>query len=513
VGWYTDSGFSGTALTSIPTGSTGDKTFYAKWNPPVAAYTITYELDGGTNAGANPATYTAANLPLTLAAPTRTGGYTFEGWYTNSGFTGTAVTAIPAGTTGDKTFYAKWTPPAEEPETYTITYVLDGGINAGTNPATYTDADLPLTLAAPTRAGYTFEGWYTNSGFTGTVVTQIPAGSTGDKTFYAKWTAAGPGTYTITYVLDGGTNAVENPATYTAANLPLPLATPTRPGYNFWGWYTNSGFTGSEVTSIPIGSTGNKTFYALWSSPITYNITYYRNFGTFEEPPKPQYTVEDLPLTLATPTRTGGYTFGGWYTDNGFTGTAFTQIPTGNTGNKTFYAKWIHTMYTITYHLNGGINAGENPATYTIANLPLTLAAPTRTGYTFGGWYTDSGFTGTAVTQIPTGSTENKTFYAKWTLNFHDQPITLSIENFTDEAAGAFDDTPISLAKPGGTKTIEVESGVTDVSWYIGLVKIKMGNSIELSAANLTVGTHTLRVTARYDGILYSKELAFTVTN
>jgi hypothetical protein len=43
-------------------------------------------------------------------------------------------------------------PPAQ----YTITYVLNGGTNAGSNPAAYTAADLPLTLAAPTLAGYVF---------------------------------------------------------------------------------------------------------------------------------------------------------------------------------------------------------------------------------------------------------------------------------------------------------------------------------------------------------------------
>ncbi|MBR5970249.1 MAG: InlB B-repeat-containing protein, partial [Lachnospiraceae bacterium] len=87
--------------------------------------------------------------------------------------------------TGDKTFYAKWTA-----DTYNISYQnVNGASNS--NPATYTIADTPLTLADLTGGptGYTFDGWYDDATFSGTPITAIPAGSTGNKTFYAKWTA------------------------------------------------------------------------------------------------------------------------------------------------------------------------------------------------------------------------------------------------------------------------------------------------------------------------------------
>ena len=73
-----------------------------------------------------------------------------------------------------------------EPKTYTINYVLSGGTNAPSNPATYRD-DESVTLADPTRTGYVFEGWYNNAGFSGTTVTGIPYDSSGNRTFYAKW--------------------------------------------------------------------------------------------------------------------------------------------------------------------------------------------------------------------------------------------------------------------------------------------------------------------------------------
>jgi uncharacterized repeat protein (TIGR02543 family) len=71
------------------------------------------------------------------------------------------------------------------PAVWQITYNLDGGTN-GENPAQYAAADLPVTLAPATKASKTFGGWYTDSGFTD-AVTQIPAGTEGDITLYAKF--------------------------------------------------------------------------------------------------------------------------------------------------------------------------------------------------------------------------------------------------------------------------------------------------------------------------------------
>ncbi|MDR2186332.1 MAG: InlB B-repeat-containing protein [Treponema sp.] len=83
-----------------------------------------------------------------------------------------------------------------EAKTYTITYTLYDGVNPGSPPATYTIESPDITLPTPTRTNCIFEGWYIDAGFTGDAVTKIPAGSTGDKTFYAKW----HGTVKFTYI-------------------------------------------------------------------------------------------------------------------------------------------------------------------------------------------------------------------------------------------------------------------------------------------------------------------------
>lgn len=141
-------------------------------------YNVFYHLDGGANNNANTATYTNGT-GLTLADPTRT-GYTFDGWY-DAAEGGNKVTTISATKTGSMNLYARWTA-----ATYTITYSLDGGTNNDANAATYTYG-VGLTLANPTRDGYTFDGWYSAETY-GTKVTEISATQTGDLTLYARWT-------------------------------------------------------------------------------------------------------------------------------------------------------------------------------------------------------------------------------------------------------------------------------------------------------------------------------------
>jgi uncharacterized repeat protein (TIGR02543 family) len=209
-----------------------------------------------------------------------------------------------------------------------------------------------------------------------------------------------------------------------------------------------------------------------------------------------------------------GYTFTGWY--SAAAGGTLYAWPHTLTGSVTTHAQWTAVTYTIAYLLNDGPNNTANPAAYTIESPGITLAAPTRADYSFGGWYADADFSGNAVTSIPAGSTGDRTFHAKWTVNSFNQPVTLTINHFlADEAGSALSDTSFTLTKPGGTKTISVSgsdnNGATAL-WYVGLGQIGTGSSVILYADTLSLGRHTLRVTAKYGGVRYSKELGFTVT-
>ena len=294
---------------------------------------------------------------------------------------------------------------------FTISYTLDGGTNDANNPADYTVETATITLAEASKVGYTFEGWYSDAAFTNQV-TEIATGSTGPKEFFAKFSEI----YIITYTLDGGTNAANNPADYTVETATITLADATKDGYTFEGWYSDAAFTAdNEVTEIATGSTGHKEFFAKFSDAITYDISYTLDGGTNAANNPADYTVETATITLAEASK-DGYTFEGWYSEAAFTAdNEVTEIATGSTGDVILYAKFDAITYDISYTLDGGTNAANNPADYTVETATITLANASKTGRTFKGWYSDAAFTAdNEVTEIATGSTGDISLYAKY---------------------------------------------------------------------------------------------------
>lgn len=99
---------------------TGDMTIQAIWTPVV--YSIAYNLNGGTNGSGNPDSYTIESEAITLQEAVRD-GYTFKGWFADTALT-QQVTAISAGSTGNRILYAAWEKNAEHVHTYkdVITY-------------------------------------------------------------------------------------------------------------------------------------------------------------------------------------------------------------------------------------------------------------------------------------------------------------------------------------------------------------------------------------------------------
>ena len=441
LGWYDNASFAGAPVTDFPAMDAAAKTFYAKWSS-ADSYTVSYTLNDGTPAGhpaTNPNTvtsYTVLDPNVTLAPATRT-GYDFEGWYDNSGFTGTPITGFPTSDAENKHYYAKWS----AAKSYTVQWNLNDNTPAGhpaNNPntvASYTVLDADVTINPATRTGYTFRGWYDNAGFTGTPVTTLRTMDAENKTYYAKWDST-PNSYPINYVLNDGSPA-GHPATNPAANLTsytvltngsgnINLLPALRNGYTFEGWYDNAAFSGAPITSFPAMDAAPKTFYAKWSSANNYSVTYTLNDSTPAGHPATNpntvtsYTVLDPNVTLAPATRTG-YDFEGWYDNPGFTGTPITGFPTSDAENKHYYAKWSAAKnYSVQYHLNDSAPAGHpasNPNTvtsYSVLDADVTLRPATRTGYDFEGWYDNAALTGTPVTTLHTMDAENKQYYAKW---------------------------------------------------------------------------------------------------
>ena len=375
---------------------------------------------------------------------------TYNGFEINLPFTSEPLNGSDLKSSGEitVTFYYDYKPVSTQTitvtESHTVTF-KDGEKTLYT--LKVAGGELLKLPVVDERTGYTFDGWYKDDG------TKIEAGDevTGNITLYAKWTAD---TYTIAYNLNGGNN-IDNPTSYNVETETITLSSTTRTGYTFGGWYDNATFAGEKITQIAKGSTGDITLHAKWTAD-TYTIAYNLNGGENNVDNPTSYNVETETITLSSTTKTG-YTFDGWYDNANLTGEKITQIAKGSTGNITLYAKWTADTYTIAYKLNGGNNV-DNPTSYNVETETIILSSPTRTGYTFGGWYTDEAFTN-VKTQIAKGSTGNITLYAKWTANKSGITITLPESN----------DPEINLRQVtnGDKVTFTANGGFESYAWYI----------------------------------------------
>jgi len=355
-----------------------------------ARYAIKYDANGGTVSKTADTTKTETRTLASLPTPTRD-RYAFNGWFT-SATGGTKVTTTTA-FNSNTTIYAQWIP------IYKVTFDATGGSVSPTYGSTGTGGML-TTLPTPTRSGYTFNGWFTaETG--GTEVTTSTEFSS-DATIYARWTQ---NPYTVTFNANGGSVSPTS-GTVNASGMLSSLPTPTRSGYTFDGWFT-AATGGTEVTESKVYS-ANTTIYAQWTL-ITYTITFNANDGTVSPASGTTGTGGRL-TSLPTPTR-DGYTFNGWFTAE----EGGTQVTTSTvfSGDATIYAQWTLITYIITFNANSG-TVSPTSGTTGIGGKLTSLPTPTRSGYTFDGWFTAA----TGGTQVTTSRvySANTTIYAQWTL-------------------------------------------------------------------------------------------------
>ena len=119
----------------------------------------------------------------------------------------------------------------------------------------------------------------------------------------------------------------------------------------------------------------------------------------------------------------------------------------------------ITTKYTITYNLNGGKNNSANPKSYSSTGEEIILKNPTRSGYTFKGWYSDAKLT-KKVTKIAANATGDKIFYAKWEKTY---TITYKLNSGTNNTAN-----PKTYTKIDSTIALKnpTRKGYTFKGWY-----------------------------------------------
>lgn len=437
---------------------TANATFYAIW--AINTHTFIWSFNGGSSSETAGEDYTDDNDEMeygaTITYPSSSSmsktGYTFTGW-------STTTTTMPD---EDLDISANWSA-----VNYDVTYHLNGG--TGVLDRTYTIETATFSLATPTKEGYQFAGWYANSDLsTGGVQTQITVGSTGDKEYWAKWTA---NTYKVQFNANGGTGSMSDQNfTYDAPKKALSANTFTpATGKYFAGWSTTSSgdveYTDKQsVNNLTTTNSATVKLYAVWAD---HTYTNYRTncveryditlddgevATTYNGSAKVKENGTTL-VKLVAPMKTG-YTLTGYYTAK--SGGVLIADKDGNLKENvtvstddwtdgdgkwvlgdgaTFYAYWSAKTYTITLDAVGGSSGSESVTLTYKSGSHDGITNPTKTGYDFGGWYSGVGGTGTLVINS-SGTLQNSvtietigwtdasgnwildgtaTLYAKWT--------------------------------------------------------------------------------------------------
>ena len=375
---------------------------------------------------------------------------------------------------------------------------------------------LSNPLGNPTKTGYTFTGWkVTSSNTTGgtnwmngntytaaQLNTYLSNGNFytslfGNVTFTAQFT---PNTIKLTLNKNGGSGGTDyvwykyNTATYysnsSLSTTISAITKPTRAGYTFKGYQgdgTSGGNNGENYIaySNPIIEFASDLHYDIYKDATlkavwevnNYKVTYDANGGVGSMNSNTATYDANFITTKNGFSRTG-YTFNGWNEKSDGTGTAWNLDSSGvyeankywkwtYAKNITLYAQWKANIYTVNFDANGGTTTASKTVTYD--STYGTLPTPTRTGYTFQGWFTSA----SGGTQITSGTTvkitSTQTLYAHWTANTYTikydannkatTPNNIYGDAFTTDPTGTTEsvtatyDSNVTLTKNGFTRT------------------------------------------------------------
>lgn len=246
-------GWSGTgilgkqATVTIPSGSTGNKTYTANWHSNEVTYTVKYVSSSGLSLGTSSVAGTIGTSSK-VSAPSKN-GYTVPATQTVA-FEDTSKTV---------TFIYV-------PIDYTITCDVNGGNPLSNQKTNYNIESSAITLPLPTCKGMEFIGWTGSNGTDSQKTVTIAKGSTGNKSYTANWNTIA---YTITYDLNGG-YVSGNPSSFTVDSSDITLNNPTKLGATFKGWTGSNGNTPQTSVKIEKGSIGNRKYTANWTVNMYY---------------------------------------------------------------------------------------------------------------------------------------------------------------------------------------------------------------------------------------------------
>lgn len=435
VAWFEDQECVGNTISTIKQGSFGNLKLYAKFT--ANEYRISYDLQGGVNSISNPTKYTIEDKNIVLSAPSRA-HYVFGGWTED----GKATNMIDVSRLCDISLVATWTA-----ENYGIIYNLNGGSCEDTLVTEYTVESADISLPSLTKKGYAFDGWYDNAAFDGESVNNIPRGSYGNVSLYAKFSVV---EYAISYDLQGGVNSVSNPTKYTIENQNIVLSAPSREYYAFDGWFEN----GSKVESVEVARCENVKLTAKWTA-IEYTITYDLDGGVCQAKLPAKYSIESEDVILPIPSK-DGCKFDGWYIG----GKRIEKIEKGSHGDVTIVAKWRGATYAVQYVCDGN---HDNPTELAV-DEEYILKDAEKTGYSFEGWHSDESLQTRVYTVISSG--ETVTLYAKFA------PVTYTLTYDYSGGEGVENPSTYTVESEDIILNAASKIGFEFVGWFVGEEKI-----------------------------------------
>ena len=229
------------------------------------------------------------------------------------------------------------------------------------------------------------------------------------------------GRFLVTFNANGGTGGPGSQYKTYGASITISGTLPTRSGYTFLGWSASS--TATSPTYYAGGTysdLSSSSLYAVWQRN-TCLVTLHANGGTLNSygTGTHSYYVYQYDTTILSETASRtGFTFLGWSTSSTATSPSYSasnytyvSISSGTT----FYAVWQRNTYTLTFNAVGGTcSESSRPVQYAYAFG--ALPTPTRSGYTFLGWFTASSG-GTQVSSATTMGAASRTIYAQWSRN------------------------------------------------------------------------------------------------
>lgn len=157
------------------------------------------------------------------------------------------------------------------------------------------------------------------------------------------------------------------------------------------------------------GSTVTKEFDI--ENVIPYNLNLQLDGGEIQSPEEWVTYLSGKSTKLPTPIK-NGYIFKGWYESNSFEGNAIEKISSTDSGDKTYYAKWLQ-QFKITYDTRGGF-LNESAKTSYIEGDTYSFEPPYQDSDMFEGWYLTPDFSGEPIESITPETKGDLTLYAKW---------------------------------------------------------------------------------------------------